>query len=70
MKKRLLMLAWIALYVSALASAAAAEAPRRIVLPPAQSEGGKPLLQALKERASIREYAPKSVPLPVLSTLL
>ena len=39
-------------------------------LPPARSEGGKPLIEALRLRRSIREYAKRSLPPQVLSDLL
>lgn len=35
-----------------------------------QIESGKPLMQALKERRSLREFSPKELPLPVISDLL
>ncbi|MFA5143321.1 MAG: SagB/ThcOx family dehydrogenase [Candidatus Omnitrophota bacterium] len=41
-----------------------------IKLPPPQTEGGKPLMQALKERKSMREFSPKELPPQVLSDLL
>jgi SagB-type dehydrogenase family enzyme len=47
-----------------------AEEMKTIVLSPPRMEGGKPLLQALKERKTDREFSPESLPLPVLSTLL
>lgn len=39
-------------------------------LPPPQTEGGKPLMQALKERHSTREFSPEALPPQVLSNLL
>lgn len=39
-------------------------------LPPPQTEGGKPLMQALKQRRTIRQFSPKSLPEQVLSNLL
>jgi SagB-type dehydrogenase family enzyme len=47
----------------------AADAPK-IALPAPQTEGGKPLMQALKERKSSREFAPDPLPLQTLSNLL
>ena len=72
MKKRMLIRSGVAVWLVNMVSLtpAAGEAPQTITLPPPQTEGGMPLLQALKERSSIREYAPDTVPLPVLSTLL
>lgn len=48
-------------------SAAGAEG---ISLPPPETAGGKPLMQALKLRASTREYRPEPLPPQVLSNLL
>jgi len=39
-------------------------------LPPARTDGGKPLIQALSLRRSIREYADKPLTEQVLSDLL
>jgi SagB-type dehydrogenase family enzyme len=39
-------------------------------LPPPQTEGGKPLMQALNERHSTREFSPEVLPPQVLSNLL
>ena len=36
----------------------------------AQMEGGKPLMQALKDRKSMREFSPKELPLQVISDML
>jgi len=47
-----------------------AEEASVIKLPPPRAEGGKPLLEALKLRRSIREYADRPLPLQVLSDLL
>jgi nitroreductase len=41
-----------------------------IKLPAPKTEGGMPLMQALKERKSTREFGPQKLPLPVLSNLL
>ena len=41
-----------------------------IKLLPAQMEGGKPLMQALKERKSMRSFSPRQLPPQVLSDLL
>jgi nitroreductase len=50
--------------------ALAAEAQEIIKLPAPKTEGGMPLMQALKERKSSREFGPQKLPLPVLSNLL
>jgi len=39
-------------------------------LPPPQTDGGKPLMQTLKERHSTREFSPEALPPQVLSNLL
>jgi SagB-type dehydrogenase family enzyme len=41
-----------------------------IVLPAPQTEGGKPLMQALKLRQTTREFSNQKLPLDVLSNLL
>jgi SagB-type dehydrogenase family enzyme len=45
-------------------------APEVLHLPPARQRGGKPLLEALKERKSAREFSARALPLEVLSNLL
>jgi SagB-type dehydrogenase family enzyme len=49
---------------------ASAQEVRRIDLPKPQTEGGKPLMEALKARASSRAFSKGEIPLPVLSNLL
>jgi nitroreductase len=51
-------------------SGLAAEAAKTKELPPPRATGGKPLIDALKLRRSIREYADRSLPPQVLSDLL
>jgi nitroreductase len=43
---------------------------RTIELPPPVRQGGLPLMQALAQRRSGREFAPTELPLPLLSNLL
>ena len=50
--------------------AALASTPADVTLPPARTEGGKPLLQALRERQSQREFAAPPLPLQTLGDLL
>ena len=50
--------------------AARAQDPAPIALPPPATDGGKPLMQALKERHSTREFAARALPPQVLSNLL
>ncbi len=49
---------------------ATAQTLKPIELPRARSEGGMPLMQALKLRRSTREYSDRALPLDVLSDLL
>ena len=58
----------LAAVLLAIASVAAQAAD--IVLPPPQTEGGKPLMQALKERRTTRSFAEQPLPPQVLSNLL
>lgn len=46
------------------------EMPKNISLPSPRISGGKPVMQALKERKSQREYSSKEIPVEVLSDLL
>ena len=51
-------------------SVASAQEARDIALPPPRTDGGKPLMQALKERKSSREFSAEKIPPQVLSDLL
>ena len=53
-----------------LLSAQTAEEPQVLKLPNPQTEGGKPLMQALLERKSSREFSTEKLPPQVLSNLL
>jgi nitroreductase len=53
-----------------LAVATVAAQPVDIVLPAPQTDGGKPLMQALKERRTTRSFAEQPLPPQVLSNLL
>ncbi len=53
-----------------LSAAAAAQVLSPATLPAPQTGGGKPLMQALKDRTSQREFAPEPLPPQVLSNLL
>lgn len=53
-----------------LTGAAAAQEVSSVVLPPPQTTGGMPLMQALHERQSRREFAPTPLPAQTLSNLL
>lgn len=52
------------------AAVACAQELKPIKLPAPQTEGGKPLMQALKERKTSREFSPRELPPQVLSNLL
>ncbi len=54
----------------ALSCAALAQDLTPVALPPPRTEGGLPLMQALRVRQSQREFAPDSLPPQVLSNLL
>jgi nitroreductase len=47
-----------------------AEEPKPIQLSKPQMDGGRPLMQVLKDRSSSREFSPQKLPLQVLSNLL
>jgi len=66
--KRLLTLA-LTICIIGLATGFAQES-KPVQLPPPQTEIGKPLMQALKLRQSLRSYASKPLPLQELSNLL
>lgn len=53
-----------------ISSVAIAEDLKPISLPAPRTEGGMPLMQALKERRSMRDYSPKELPLNILSDML
>jgi nitroreductase len=74
LKHRLIRLRDIAmkalLAAALLAIATVAAQPVDIVLPAPQTDGGKPLMQALKERRTTRSFAEQPLPPQVLSNLL
>ena len=49
---------------------ALAQGPADIQLPPPQTDGGRPLMQVLRDRKSTREFRPDKLPLQTLSNLL
>lgn len=51
-------------------SSSPAQEPKEIMLPKPQTDGGIPLMQALKARQSSREFSAEKLPLQVLSNLL
>jgi len=52
------------------ANAAVVTEPKPIELPKPQMEGGKPLMQALKDRKTLREFSSEKLPMQVLSNML
>ena len=56
--------------ISAASGLASAQELPPLDLPPPRNEGGKPLIEALRLRRSIREYSTRSLPAHVLSDLL
>ena len=63
-------LSFVVPLVILLSAAAMAQELSPIALPEPQMDGGKPLMQALKERASQRDFASDPLPPQVLSNLL
>ena len=59
-----------AFVILALAVAGAAQELAPVALPPPQTDGGKPLMQALKLRSTARAFAPDPLPPQTLSNLL
>jgi SagB-type dehydrogenase family enzyme len=60
----------VGLIMATVPSWSGAEDLQDIPLPAPRMAGGKPLMQALKERKSSRAFGPKNLPLQVLSDLL
>ncbi len=60
----------VVLLVVALAGPSVAQELTPVALPAPQTDGGKPLMQALKLRASARAFAPDPLPEQTLSNLL
>ncbi len=65
-----MMVGVVGIPLVALASWAAAVDLPDVSLPPPRMEGGKPLMQALKERQSIRAFSTNTLPAQVVSDLL
>jgi hypothetical protein len=68
--KKLLALGIAVATIVCTAPLAGAEALQSVKLPPPQTEGGKPLMQALKLRSTSRAFAPDSLPVQTVSNLL
>ncbi len=52
-----------ALLIAAISTPAGAQALEDVALPAPRTEGGKPLLDALRERQSTREFSAQKLPL-------
>lgn len=61
---------WLLAVVLIWPAATFAQEPKTIQLPAPQMDGGKPLMQALKERASARAFSPEKLPPQTLSNML
>jgi len=72
MNRREVIIGMVASAAAVAAGPALAEGTQltALELPPARSQGGKPLIEALRLRRSTREYAGRPLPLQVLSDLL
>ncbi|OGV37156.1 MAG: nitroreductase [Lentisphaerae bacterium GWF2_49_21] len=70
MKSKVARICLTAIIMVSLANFAGAQELKDITLPAPKMEGGKPLMQALKERQTSRAYDTKKLPLQTLSDLL
>jgi nitroreductase len=68
MRRNILRVQSVAWFLVALPLVAAELQP--IALPPPQTDGGRPLMQALKDRKTIREISTNALPLQTLANLL
>ena len=69
-KKMILRVLVAAMIISIHSAMVCADELKPIKLLPPQTEGGKPLMQALKDRGSVREFSSKELELQKLSDLL
>jgi len=70
MKFKTIFIAGLALASICLSPVSAAQALKAIQLPPPQTDGGRPLMQVLKDRKSTREFGPGLLSPQTLSNLL
>lgn len=71
MNKSVLRLAQLALAVLLICPASGlAQGLKATRLPPPQMDGGRPLMQVLKNRASSRNFSPEKLPVQVMSNML
>jgi nitroreductase len=66
--RRIALLALAALFIAP--PLASTQEPKAVQLLPPDLSGGRPLMQALRDRASSRAFSPERLPLRVLSNLL
>jgi len=70
MKRKAPFLVGLVLATICFSPISAAQALRTLQLPPPQTDGGRPLMQVLKERKSTREFGPGTLSPQTLSNLL
>lgn len=70
MKHQASFLSKLALATVALSLSVSAQGLKPVKLPPPQTDGGRPLMQALKERKSTRDFGPGTLSEQTLSNLL
>jgi SagB-type dehydrogenase family enzyme len=70
MKKNVFTICLVFFVLCVFSSLCFAEALKPVKLPPPLADGGKPLMQALKDRASSRDFSSEKLPIQVLSDLL
>jgi SagB-type dehydrogenase family enzyme len=70
MRKAVLLTIWLLIFALIIPALCRAAEIQEINLPKPRLEGGKPLMQALAARASLREFSSAELPLQVLGDLL
>jgi nitroreductase len=70
MKKRLFLSFNLISALMVMAASVIAQDLKPVLLPKPQTEGGRLLMQVLKERKTVREFSPKSLPPQIMSDLL
>ena len=61
---------WLVVLIALTCVRAGAEELKPIVLPAPPTSGGKPLMETLRQRRTVRDFKPDKLPLPVLGNLL
>jgi len=70
MKRKASFLLWLVLATVAFSLGSAAQDRKPVKLPPPQTDGGRPLMQVLKDRKSTRDFGPGTLSPQTLSNLL